>query len=366
MIVSHPPAGNLPEDAIVGTVLAVQANFYRVSLFRPHNYPLQEILCTRRARLKKMGQRVAVGDRVCIENPQWNSRRGAIAAVMPRETFLSRPPVANVQQAIVVCALREPEPEPIQLSRFLVQASASGLEVQVCLNKCDLLTPLEQNRWQSRIEDWGYDPILLSTVYGTGLEELRQRCASKISVVAGGSGAGKSSLLNVLIPNLELRTQPVSGRLQQGRHTTRHVELFQLPGGGWIADSPGFNTLELDACQSKTLIQHFPEVDRAGACQFADCSHTSEPGCAIQNLVWERYEHYKQFLEEVLEREERARDTTTADPSVKINSRRGVNVVEPRLASKYRQQSRRSRRQQMQLMKGDIETLIQSAELDES
>lgn len=366
MTVSIPAAVDIPEDAIVGTVLAVQANFYRVSLNQSQDYPSPELLCTRRARLKKMGQKVAVGDRVCVEHPQWNSQRGAIASVMPRETFLSRPPVANVQQAIIVCALKEPEPEPIQLSRFLVQASASGLEIQVCLNKCDLLSPKEQESWRSRLVDWGYDPLLLSTVDGTGLEELRQRCAGKISVLAGGSGAGKSSLLNALIPGLKLRTQPVSGRLQHGRHTTRHVELFDLSSGGWIADSPGFNTLELDACDSKTLIQHFPEISHAGECQFANCSHTSEPGCAIKALDWERYEHYQQFLEEVLEREAKERDMTTVDPSVKIKSRRGAKVAEPRLASKYRQESRRSRRQQMQFMRGDIDTLMQSEEFDDN
>ncbi|MEL7084106.1 MAG: ribosome small subunit-dependent GTPase A [Cyanobacteria bacterium P01_G01_bin.4] len=355
-------SGAHPADSIVGTVLAVQANYYRVSLMNPEDYPSSHLLCTRRARLKKLGQRVAVGDRVCIEEPEWGSQRGAIAAVLPRHTFLSRPPVANVRQALIVCALRDPEPEPIQLSRFLVQASASQLAVQVCLNKCDLLSDSECEEWRHRLQEWGYAPLLVSAVTGMGLEQLRQACNGQISVVAGGSGAGKSSLLNALVPDLKLRTQPVSGRLRHGRHTTRHVELFALPDGGWIADSPGFNTLELDACSSASLLDHFPEVASLHDCQFADCTHTSEPGCSVRELAWERYEHYQQFLGEVMEREAKERDTASADPSVKFKTKRGSKVAEPRLASKYRQESRRSRRQQLQVMRGDIDVLMQSEE----
>lgn len=355
-------SATIPTDAIVGTVLAVQANYYRVSLSSSQNYPSQNLLCTRRARLKKLGQKVAVGDRVCIEEPEWVSQRGAIAAVMPRQTFLSRPPVANVHQALIVCALREPEPDPIQLSRFLVQASASQLNVQVCLNKCDLLSDSEQEEWRQRLQAWGYAPLLVSAVTGMGLEQLRQACDGQISVVAGGSGAGKSSLLNALLPGLKLRTQPVSGRLRHGRHTTRHVELFALPDGGWIADSPGFNTLELDACSSASLLQHFPEVASLHNCQFADCTHTSEPGCSVRELQWERYEHYQQFLSEVVERETKDRATASADPSLKFKTKRGSKVAEPRLASKYRQESRRLHRQQMQGMRGDIDVLLQSEE----
>ncbi|MGK7912508.1 MAG: ribosome small subunit-dependent GTPase A [Synechococcus sp.] len=355
-------SADIPANAIVGTVLAVQANYYRVSLSALEHYPSSHLLCTRRARLKKLGQRIAVGDLVCVEEPEWSSQRGAIAAVLPRQSFLSRPPVANVQQALIICALRDPEPEPIQLSRFLVQASASQLNVQVCLNKCDLLSDVECEEWRQRLQRWGYTPLLVSAVTGTGLEQLRQVCNRQISVVAGGSGAGKSSLLNALVPGLKLRTQPVSGRLRHGRHTTRHVELFALPDGGWIADSPGFNTLELDACSSASLLHHFPEVASLHDCQFADCTHTSEPGCSVRDLQWERYEHYQLFLSEVVERETKERETTSADPSLKFKTKRGSKVAEPRLASKYRQESRRSRRQQMQGMRGDVDVLLQSEE----
>ena len=356
----------LPDKAILGTVLAVQANYYRVSLTQPHSYPSSALLCTRRARLKKLGQKVAVGDRVCVEEPDWSSQRGAISAVLPRQTFLTRPPVANVRQALIVFALREPDPDPLQLSRFLVQAAASGLDVQVCLNKCDLLSVEEREEWRSRLLDWGYQPLLVSAVTGMGLEQLRQRCQQTISVMAGGSGAGKSSLLNALMPGLKLRTQPVSGKLQHGRHTTRHVELFALPSGGWIADSPGFNSLELDACQSTALIGYFPESLRVGACQFANCSHISEPGCEIRALAWERYDHYKLFFQEILAREEKEKDTAALDPVLKLKTKRGNNASEPRLASKYRQDSRRSRRQQMQVMRGDLDVLLQSEAFEDA
>jgi ribosome biogenesis GTPase len=345
----------------MGTVLAVQANFYRVSLDGNATLPVRELLCTRRSRLKKVGQRVVVGDRVAIEEPDWAGQRGAIAAVMPRCTYLERPPIANVDLALVTCALAEPEPDPVHLSRFLVQASASGLEVQVCLNKCDLASDLECEQWRSRLEGWGYTPLLLSAKIQVGLNDLLAACRGKLAVLAGASGVGKSSLLNVLVPGLALRTQPVSGRLQHGRHTTRHVELFGLPTGGWIADTPGFNQMELAACQSSSTIQHFPEARQAASCcQFQDCLHQDEPGCAVREMTWERYEIYRQFLAEVLEREAIERDTQDPDEELKNKTRSQGTVTEPRLHARYRQTSRRSNRQRFQILQGDVDALLQS------
>ena len=238
-------------EILTGTVIAVQANYYQVKLLGQS--PL--LLCTRRALLKKMGQKVMVGDRVEVVEPDWAGGRGAISQVFPRRTELDRPPVANAQQILLVFALEEPKIEPYQLSRFLIKAETTGLEVYLYLNKSDLLTPEQLEHWRVRLGQWGYNPVFIS-VHQAAIAQIQGQLDQKITVVAGPSGVGKSSLINYLIPDVNLRTSAVSGKLGRGRHTTRHVELFQLPTGGLLADTPGFNQPDLD-CQPEELINYF-------------------------------------------------------------------------------------------------------------
>ncbi|MGY2837396.1 ribosome small subunit-dependent GTPase A [Thermostichus sp. MS-CIW-41] len=308
-----------PRSSCTGWVRAAQANFYRVridpslaALFPeiPARFPVEkptpaEILCTSRAKLKKMGQQVMVGDWVEVRLPPaaadlW-PERGVIEAILPRRTQLPRPAIANATQVLVVVALAEPDPEPNALSRLLVQAEASQLRVQVVLNKCDCVDPEVATTWVERLQRWGYEPLLVSAHTQAGIPQLQQCCRDQISVVMGPSGVGKSSLLNRLLPDVRLATQAVSRRLGYGRHTTRHVELFPLPEGGWIADSPGFNAGEgIPLVHPLQLIRCFPEVrDRLGTCQFRDCLHHREPGCGLRDLDWERRTFYLQLLQEV-------------------------------------------------------------------
>lgn len=361
----------------IGTVRAVQANYYRVVLddtisgerspeTQDENSTRTELLCVRRSRLKKTGQQVITGDRVIVTAPDWSSGRAAINEVLPRETWLPRPAIANVNQALVVCALSEPEPDPLHFSRLLVQAEACGLAVRPCLNKSDLVAPDRVQCWRSRLRAWGYEPLVLSARTGRGMAALQAACCDCISVMAGGSGMGKSSLLNALLPDVGLKTQPVSGRLQHGRHTTRHVELFPMPQSGWLADTPGFNQVELTECRSDSLAHCFPEIrQRAADCQFPNCRHQQEPGCAVRELTWERYEHYLHFLTEIEAREAEERDRPDPDAALKYKTGREGKTAEPRLDSRYRQQSRRSRRQSTQAFRGDdLKTLLQ-AECDD-
>ena len=397
---------SLNSSSLVGTVVAVQANFYQVSLdpeacIDGKNRPLADapsLLCTRRTRLKKIGQQVMVGDRVMVEEPDWNDHRGVISQVFPRQTELNRPPVANADRILLVFALTEPDLDPASLTRFLVKAESTGLEVSLCLNKCDLVTTQELEQWRGRLKGWGYDPMFISVRSGLGIyheaannsenevsatnpnlsEEIdssllplergvalveSQGVASsssiethlqgKITVICGPSGVGKSSLINQLIPTLNIRVNAVSGKLGRGRHTTRHVELFDLPGGGLLADTPGFNQPALE-CDPSELPRYFPEVRRRlalGTCQFSDCSHRSEPNCVVRG-DWERYEYYLQFLEEAIVRQQQEQNSSSAEASLKQQTKSdGTQQYEPKLQTKkYRRSSRRLQHQSLQEM----------------
>lgn len=291
-------------------VVALQANFCQVQLLQPGPGGIDRLLCTRRTRLGKRGQQVCVGDWVSVEAIDWGERRGAIGALGDRRSLLERPAVANCSRIVVVVALGQPEPDPQQLTRFLITAERSGQEVLVVLNKADLVPPAVVERWIALLAGWGYGAIALSTHTGQGLAELASRLSAPgLSVLCGPSGVGKSSLLNALIPSLRLRVAAVSGRLQRGRHTTRHVELFPLADGALVADTPGFNRPDLPA-DPQQLAHLFPEIRRAleaGACRFSNCLHQGDPGCAVGE-GWDRCAHYRQCLEEVMAAAEPTRE----------------------------------------------------------
>lgn len=329
---------------LLGTVVAVQANFYRVRLQGQQSF----LLCTRRTRLKKIGQKVMVGDYVRVEEIDWQDGRGAIAEVFPRKTELKRPPVANADQILLVFALEEPSLDSWQLSRFLLKAESTGLELCLCLNKTDLISSSEQQQWRERLKTWGYEPVLVSVATKQGLTELIDHLKGKITVLAGPSGVGKSSLINQLIPAVNQRVNQVSGKLQKGRHTTRHVELFELSEQGLLADTPGFNQPELD-CHPSELAWYFPEARKrlhTGKCQFNDCLHRDEPNCVVRG-DWERYEYYLKFLSEAIARQETLEKMPEQESSLKLKIvSAGQQQYEPKLESKkYRRNSRRKKHQ---------------------
>lgn len=363
--------------ALVGTVLAVQANYYWVKLdagLQPTQVDLLPpatpkrpaiLLCTRRTRLKKIGQQVMVGDRVQVEEPDWVEARAAITQVFSRETELDRPPIANADQIMLVFALAEPTLDPMQLSRFLVKAESTELETCLCLNKTDLVSSDEQQFWIDRLKQWGYQPWLISLRLKQGLTALQTPLKDKITVISGPSGVGKSSLINRLIPKASLRTGAVSGKLGRGRHTTRHVELFALPTGGLLADTPGFNQPDL-TCTPIELAHYFPEARQRLAeakCQFSDCLHRDEPNCAVRG-DWERYEHYLTFLDEVMARQQAIERLGDAEATTKVKSKgEGQLQSEPKLAAKkYRRPSRRTEKQSLKHLYHDVDELMSDAD----
>ena len=285
---------------LVGIVVALQANYLEVELDHPPERIPGRLLCTRRSRLSHRGAAVHVGDRVRVEAVDPVQARAVVAAVEPRSSWLTRPPVANVSLVVVALAVDQPAFDPDQASRFLLTAERTELPVQLLLTKCDLLDEDQSAQLKKRLSGWGYEPLLLSSETCLGMDDLRRRLQeSPLSVLCGPSGVGKSSLLNALMPSLSLRVGAVSGRLQRGRHTTRHVELFPLNPGSRVADTPGFNRPDLPE-NPRELVMLFPELrDQLDPwpCRFRDCLHRGEPGCGVQRN-WERYALYTAALEE--------------------------------------------------------------------
>ncbi len=361
----------------VGTVVAIQANYYSVQLddvlaladvTEKSSSPVV-LLCIRRGLLKKLGQQIMVGDRVAVEHPDWQGMRGAIATVYPRKTSLDRPPIANVDQILLVFALAEPLLDPNQLSRFLVKAESTGMSITLCLNKRDLLDENAVDYWQSRIKEWGYQALLISIRDDDKLEaELTAELQDKITVVAGPSGVGKSSLTNRLIPEQNLRVNAVSGKLGRGRHTTRHVELYELPEGGFLADTPGFNHPDID-CAPEKLSDYFPEIQQREAiatCQFSNCLHKDEPGCIVRG-DWERYDHYLAILNEVIQQQRNLFDQRDEEATEKVKMVEDGKVLhEPRLeARKYRRTSRKTRNQAFQELCLDLSAVEDLDDLED-
>ncbi|ACX52417.1 ribosome small subunit-dependent GTPase A [Ammonifex degensii KC4] len=255
-------------------------------------------------------EKILVGD--LVEFSPLDEERGVLEKVLPRKTELYRPPVANVEQALLVFAFTEPDPNFKLLDRFLVLSQSAKIKPIICFNKLDLASPGLYQEERRAYEEAGFVFLAVSAKTGQGLEELKRHLSHRVTVLAGPSGVGKSSLLNAIQPGLKLQTAPVSRKTGRGRHTTRLVELLPLDIGGLVVDTPGFTSLDLPDIPPASLSAYFPEIARVGAgCRFSDCLHQAEPGCAVREAVAEgkiprfRYQHYLVFLGEILERERR-------------------------------------------------------------
>ncbi|MEK4565376.1 ribosome small subunit-dependent GTPase A [Alkalihalobacillus sp. FSL R5-0424] len=270
------------------------------------------IQCRGRGLFRKQKRKPLVGDRVEYEAE--NITDGYIMELLERKNELVRPPIANVDQVLLVFSALEPEFSTLLLDRFLVHIEASGIEPVILISKMDLVNSEQEAEIRNYVKDYeaiGYRVRLTSKEDEQGVEWLMPDLNDRVSVVAGQSGVGKSSLLNALKPNLQIETDEISTHLGRGKHTTRHVELLSI-GTGLVADTPGFSSVEFTEIEAEDLGINFPEIaKRLPDCKFRGCLHTSEPKCAVKDAVQEgaiqsyRYEHYLSFLDEIHQRKRR-------------------------------------------------------------
>lgn len=267
----------------------------------------EELLsCRLRGRIKRNKGAVVTGD--YVEYQMLEDGTGVIERCLPRRTLLKRPAVANIDQVLITFAARQPDLNQLLLNRFLVLAEWSGIpEIVICINKCDLLE--EKADFLQDYVQAGYKLLMVSAQEGQGIQELKNLLTGRVTVFAGPSGVGKSSLLNAVDSNLELATGKISDKIKRGKHTTRAACLLPLPEGGTVVDTPGFSAAELENIDKAQLAHYFPEFrPYIEKCYYNTCTHSHEPDCAVKEAVAAgaicraRYEAYLNILQTINER----------------------------------------------------------------
>ena len=263
--------------------------------------------CRARGIFRKNKITPLVGDRVSISVVDEENKKGVVEEIEERDTELVRPPIANVDKALIVFAIKNPSPNLSLLDRFIVLAEKENLEIVIVFTKVDLDTDGELlGELKDIYEVSGYKVISVSNKLKLNIDKIKEELKENTVVFAGPSGVGKSSLLNEVDKNFELKTGEVSDKIKRGKHTTRHAELLKLECGGMVADTPGFSSLTLDDIDESELKEYFIEFDKHDDCRFGSrCIHENEPSCAVKEAVEngdiskKRYESYIQLLNEI-------------------------------------------------------------------
>lgn len=284
-----------------GVIIKGVAGFYYV---KKRNSEIVE--CKARGIFRKNKITPMVGDYVLIN--MLDDGKGIIEKILPRTSKLMRPPVANIDQAIIVFAFSDPNPNFQLLDRFLVQGEKQGLFLIICINKIDLESNLNVKKEEIKniYKNTGYPIMFTSVKENIGIGELIEFLDNHTSVFAGPSGVGKSSLLNKINIDYNLKTGITSKKISRGKHTTRHVELLSYKDNGYVVDTPGFSSLNMGDVEEQELMDFFPEFHNyIGQCKFNTCTHIHEPDCAIINALnigkinKSRYKNYNYFMKEI-------------------------------------------------------------------
>lgn len=287
-----------------GKIIKGIAGFYYVHVVHSGIYECKAKGVFRNKKIKPL-----VGDNVEIDIISREDYKGNIIEILERTNELIRPAVANIDQSLVVFAVKRPDPNINLLDRFLVMMERQNIPVIICFNKSDLVSDEELVEIKNMYVKSGYHVIFTSTVNGTGVSDIKRLIEGKTTAFAGPSGVGKSSMLNAIIPDANSETGGISEKIGRGKNTTRHTEIFNLGEDTYIMDTPGFTSLYTNDFDKEYLKDYFPEFRKyEGMCRFNGCIHENEPDCKVKEALLEgkisqsRYDNYIQMLQEIKNR----------------------------------------------------------------
>lgn len=311
--------------------------------------------CSLKGILKKEGTDVLTGDCVALDNPDYGNKTARIVQVLPRTNQLARPKIANIDKVIVVASLKNPPLDLQQLDRYITQVQLAGLQSILCISKVDLMKNAEELEQIKQIYEPLGIPIYFTSVKDPeSVKRLFEDVQGKTVVLAGLSGAGKSSLLNTYRPGLRLAVAEVSDRARRGRHTTREVSLIPINPDTFVADTPGFSYLKFDTVSPRSVEAAFPDfAPYREQCRYDDCLHLDEAGCAVRehlpDIAPSRYESYRHFQEEAGRYQEEVLSTSQKQEygykTLTKGKKQDLQVL--KLPEKQREASRRARKQQI-------------------
>ena len=290
---------------MTGKIIKGIAGFYYV-----HGKDAVVYECKAKGIFRNQRIKPLVGDNVELEVLDKEKKLASIVDILPRKSELVRPAVANADQALVVFAAKDPEPNWSLLDRFLILMAKQKLPVIICFNKTDLISEEECKKIENGYRNSGYEIRFLSAKEEAGIEEITHLLEKKTTVLAGPSGVGKSTLVNLLQPGVIMETGAVSEKIRRGKHTTRHSEFIWIKEDTYILDTPGFSSLELEDIEAEEFKNYFPEFHpHEGKCRFRGCVHQNEPDCAIKAagkaglISKQRYLSYLQLYKDLKEKE---------------------------------------------------------------
>ena len=287
-----------------GRIIRGIAGFYYVHVPEMGIYECKAKGIFRKNKLKPL-----VGDlvKLCILDEE--NKKGNIDEVLDRENELIRPAVANIDQALVIFAIKKPEPNFNLLDRFLIMMEQQGIPCIICFNKADIDEKQDGESYEEIYRSCGYETLQVSAKDGQGLDNLKKMLLGKTTTVAGPSGVGKSSIINELQSSIRMETGAISTKIERGKHTTRHSELIAMEENTYILDTPGFSSLGLFDMEKEDLTKYYREfVNHEKYCKFAGCAHMNEPVCGVKEAMADgeiaklRYENYKLLYQELKDR----------------------------------------------------------------